>query len=161
MAYEILAIIGGALYWFFPAYAANGAPILFGGGTPMDHGKILKDGSRLFGDGKTWNGFIAGIVIGTIVGYLQGRIDVGLALALGAVTGDLLGSFIKRRLHVKHGKPFPFLDQMGFLLMAILFVYIFATPRLDFIIAILVVTPLAHLGANAAAYKLKLKEVPY
>ena len=31
------------IIYIFPAYAANGAPVLFGGGKPLDLGKKIKE----------------------------------------------------------------------------------------------------------------------
>jgi len=45
--------IFNALYYIFPAYCANGAPVLFGGGRPIDGGKKLGDGKPIFGSHKT------------------------------------------------------------------------------------------------------------
>src|SRR3990172_345640 len=59
-------------FWFFlPAYVANPAAVLFGGGRPVDGGRVLADGHRLFGDGKTWRGFAGGGFMGVAVGPLQ------------------------------------------------------------------------------------------
>ena len=38
----------------------NASMVITGGGKPIDGGKVLKDGKRLFGDHKTWNGLIKG-----------------------------------------------------------------------------------------------------
>lgn len=42
-----------ALYIIVPAYCTNGAPVIFGGGPPIDLGKSLFDGNRILGDNKT------------------------------------------------------------------------------------------------------------
>ena len=34
--------------------------VLWGGGAPIDGGRVCKDGKRLFGPGKTWRGFLLG-----------------------------------------------------------------------------------------------------
>jgi CDP-2,3-bis-(O-geranylgeranyl)-sn-glycerol synthase len=51
------------LYWILflmPGYAANAGMLIWGGGAPMDGGRVAKDGRRLFGEGKTWRGFFLG-----------------------------------------------------------------------------------------------------
>ncbi len=51
-----------------PAYLTNSGMMLFGkGGTPLDKGRVCKDGNRLFGPGKTLKGFILGPVFGILV----------------------------------------------------------------------------------------------
>ncbi len=34
---------------------------------PIDNGKTFKDGERIFGDGKSWNGFIGGWITGFLI----------------------------------------------------------------------------------------------
>ncbi len=96
---------------------------------PMDNGRILGDGNRIFGDNKTWKGFIGYIIFGTISTVLWGTIikNTGLnslnffyinhenTLAFNVVVGVLLGfayalfelpnSFVKRRIGIDPGKP--------------------------------------------------------
>ena len=71
IAYEVALETFYALYYIFPAYCANGAPVLFGGGKPIDGGKMFRDGKPIFGPHKTIRGFIFGILIGTFVGWVQ------------------------------------------------------------------------------------------
>ena len=60
------------LYFIFPAYCANAAPVIFGGGFPIDGGRVFRDGRPIFGLHKTVRGFLAGLAIGTLVGlFLQ------------------------------------------------------------------------------------------
>ena len=63
--------IAAALWFIFPAYCANGAPVIFGGGKALDFGKNFIDGKPLFGSHKTFRGFFSGILIGTCVGFVQ------------------------------------------------------------------------------------------
>src|SRR2546427_1069996 len=61
MALEDVALAAGLAFWFLlPAYVANPMAVVFGGGTPMDFGRTLRDGRRLLGDGKTWRGVMGG-----------------------------------------------------------------------------------------------------
>ncbi|MFH1470329.1 MAG: CDP-archaeol synthase, partial [Candidatus Micrarchaeota archaeon] len=39
-----------------PAYVANASPVILGGGTPVDFGRLFYDKKRILGDGKTWKG---------------------------------------------------------------------------------------------------------
>jgi CDP-2,3-bis-(O-geranylgeranyl)-sn-glycerol synthase len=51
------------IYWILfimPGYISNGGMLIWGGGAPIDGGKLAKDGRRLFGPGKTWRGFFLG-----------------------------------------------------------------------------------------------------
>lgn len=96
---------------------------------PMDFGKKLKDGKRIFGDNKTWKGFLGYLLFNIITTVLWGlicnnneylnghnylyinynntipyNIIMGLALGLGYALFELPNSFIKRRLDIVPGK---------------------------------------------------------
>ncbi len=82
--------------------------------------------------------------------------------------GDLLGSFIKRRLRIERGAPAPVLDQLDFIMGVVLFSMIFTFAGASFlqlgivyIVAILVLTPFIHRVVNRLAFKLRVKNVPY
>ena len=66
MGYELFL---QALWLILPAYVANASAVLVGGGTPIDFGKLWKDGKRIFGDGKTWQGLFAGGFVGMTAGF--------------------------------------------------------------------------------------------
>src|SRR5437879_13801189 len=65
-----LDAIPQALWFFLPAFVANPMAVVFGGGTPIDFGRTLRDGQRLFGDGKTWRGLVGGTLSGAFLGFL-------------------------------------------------------------------------------------------
>jgi CDP-2,3-bis-(O-geranylgeranyl)-sn-glycerol synthase len=164
---DILNLIIVALWFILPAYFANAAPILFGkifrGKFPIDFGKTWNK-KPILGKGKTWPGFLGGILVGTFVGVLQGRFLAGLLLSIGALVGDLVKSFAKRRFGIAPGKSWPIIDQLDFVIGALLLVSIIESlepPPLEIIIIVLVLTPLVHLAANTGAYLLKLKKVWY
>lgn len=169
---EIALQIFNALYYIFPAYCANGAPVIFGGGRPIDCGRKFLDEKPIFGSNKTVRGFIAGMIIGTLVGWAQetlapnvglekGSFLLGFALSLGALIGDLMGSFVKRRLDLKPGTPFPVSDQIDFVLAALLFSLTVEPPTiLDAVIIIALTFPI-HFSANVIAYLLRIKKAPW
>ncbi|MHA1384700.1 MAG: CDP-2,3-bis-(O-geranylgeranyl)-sn-glycerol synthase [Candidatus Helarchaeota archaeon] len=82
-------------------------------------------------------------------------------LAVGAPLGDLLGSFIKRRLKVKRGGQFPILDQLDFVLVAIAISYPFLWLKLHYILMVCLLTPLIALLGNYVAFKAHKKTVPW
>jgi CDP-2,3-bis-(O-geranylgeranyl)-sn-glycerol synthase len=155
------------ILFIFPAYAANGAPILFGGrGKALDFGKKI-GGKRIFGDNKTIIGTLSSLIAGTAVGliyypFLPYMLPIAILLATGAVIGDLVGSFIKRRLNYKSGKSFPILDQYGFFVFALLLAYPLGhLPNAYGLLFLVVLTGIAHVLTNRGANKLKLKSVPW
>lgn len=161
MAITVAELVFDALYLIFPAYCANAVPVIFGGGRPIDGGRNFRDGRPVLGPRKTFRGFFAGLIIGTLVGFLQGHVLLGFMLSLGALTGDLVESFIKRRLGRPPGASFPVADQLDFVLGALLFSIPVAPPSLPVALTIVIVTPPIHLLTNFLAYLLGVKKEPW
>lgn len=173
------------LYFLLPAYLSNSGGLIFGGGKPLDFGKSDSNGVRWIGDGVTWRGLAGGTILGTAVGAVQGYfgpeimlrfgdvittpiavgvsngILIGFLLAFGALIGDAAGSFLKRRLGIGRGKPAPILDQLDFLVVALLFASLVVSFDLRFIVIAVVLTLVIHLLANTGAYLLGIKDVWY
>lgn len=162
-----LELIAESLIYIFPAYSANAVPVVFGGGQPLDFGKTLKDSRPVFGAHKTFRGFSAGLVIGTLVGVAESLIFskysplLGLLLSIGALVGDLAGAFIKRRLGLAPGALMPILDQIDFVLFALLFSVLVAPPTLDMALVIVALTIPIHVLTNFLAYLLHIKKKPW
>ncbi len=101
--------------------------------------------------------------MGTLIGLAESLVDprlatAGFMIALGAVLGDLLGAFVKRRLNVEPGKAFPVLDQLDFILGSVVLGYPFFQVGLISILQVVVVTPPIHLATNYGAYRLGIKK---
>ncbi|MBS0281363.1 MAG: CDP-archaeol synthase [Proteobacteria bacterium] len=80
----------------------------------IDAGIALADGRPLFGPSKTWVGLIAGILASSLAApLLSMSVDVGLHAGIAAMAGDLLTSFLKRRLGIGSSMPAPGLDQFA------------------------------------------------
>ncbi len=184
---DIASQLVAALWLMLPAYIPNSAAVLFKGRIPMDLGRNFIDGRRILGKGKTWRGFFGGSLSGFFLGVLQNSlapylphswfpefaaypdfIGILLCLSFGAMSGDALGSFIKRRLGIKSGGRAFLLDQLTFVLVAWLLLYVFypswflehfAKPVP--LLTILVLTPLIHRAVNILAYKMGKKDVPW
>ena len=150
-----MAEVAYALYFIFPAYCANAAPVIFGGGPPIDAGRTFLDGRPILGPRKTFRGFFVGLAIGTLVGFLQGFLPplngfqnnhlIGFMLSLGALVGDLTESFVKRRLGFPPGASFPVADQLDFIAGALLFSLLVSPPPLPVALITVVITPPLHL----------------
>ena len=171
---SMLNEVFNALYYIFPAYCANASPVIFGGGKPIDHGKNFLDGKPIFGPHKTYRGLVSGLLIGTLVGWMQeflaptiglpqGNTYLGFMLSAGALLGDLAGSFIKRRLNLKPGSSLPIIDQLGFVLIALLFGLMVDSASLSLlkVALIIVLTIPIHFLTNFLAYLLHLKDNPW
>ena len=104
---------------------------------------------------------IANLVQGTITSNAVQGILLGLVLGSGAVIGDACGSFIKRRFKVERGRPVPLMDQLDFVVGALVFASLVVMIPLSLIIIIVVISVFLHLGTNIIAYLLGLKNVWY
>ena len=184
-----LTILVGAIWFILPAYVANSTPTLFGGGPPIDGGRLWRDGKPILGPGKTWRGLFVGVTLGTLMGILQAGIifdDIVMAsiraffLSFGALLGDSIGSFIKRRKGLKRGETFLFMDQLGFILVGTILVLLFSPWTIEgvsfqlfdynitydivtVIIYFLILLPLTfvvHIIANLIWYSLGKQENP-
>ncbi|MBI5553856.1 MAG: CDP-2,3-bis-(O-geranylgeranyl)-sn-glycerol synthase [Candidatus Diapherotrites archaeon] len=157
-----------------PLYVANSSAMLLGGKTPLDLGARFLDGREILGAGKTFKGTFLGIAMGTLTAvvleYLfpQWALNVsphyiwlGFWLSVGAVAGDMAGSFIKRRMGSPPGAPAIFLDQLDFLAGGILLGSLYFVPSIPEIVVITVFTLVIHRLSNGIAFRLKLKKVPW
>ncbi|MGQ9759491.1 MAG: CDP-2,3-bis-(O-geranylgeranyl)-sn-glycerol synthase [Candidatus Methanomethylicaceae archaeon] len=158
---DLYTIALSSLILISPAYVANSMPVVFKGSRPIDRGRNFIDGRRIFGDGKTFEGFISGLFSGTLLGIIVGYPLHAFLLSFGALIGDLVGAFIKRRMGMPRGHPVPLLDQLDFILGALVFVYVIYPVTLEQVLFLALVTPPIHLFANLLAYLLKLKPQPW
>jgi len=166
---DLLTLIGEALIFIFPAYCANAVPVLAGGGLPMDFGRNFFDGRRIFGTNKTFRGFFFGWGIGFLVGIAEViifglakyGIMLGILTPLGALCGDLAGAFLKRRLNIAPGGLLPIVDQINFVVGAVLFSLPLGIITWELAATVVIITPPIHLFTNFLAFKLKLKNNPW
>ncbi len=166
---DIALLVVEALLFIFPAYCANAAPVLAGGGPPLDFGKNFIDGKRIFGKNKTFRGFFFGLTIGILVGLVEILLlDLThypllfiVLTPLGALLGDLTGAFIKRRLNIAPGGLLPIIDQIDFVIGALVFALPLGMIYLALAVTVILITPPIHLFTNFLAYKLKLKSNPW
>ncbi|MCW3992206.1 MAG: CDP-2,3-bis-(O-geranylgeranyl)-sn-glycerol synthase [Candidatus Bathyarchaeota archaeon] len=149
------------IYMYIPAYLANAAPVLCGGGGPLDGGRKWR-GLPLLGSHKTVRGTLSGIVVGTAVGLMQLEPVKGFLMGVGAVSGDLIVSSVKRRLGLRPGSPFPVADQLGFIVAALALASLVPPrPTWEQVVTIIVATVPIHLITNIFAWLLKLKRNPW
>ena len=116
---SLFMLILKSMYLMLPAYFANMAPVIVKKinifDYPVDFNK--KFGKKpLFGKHKTFRGFIFGIVFAITIAYVQFRLAeadsfwsisildyekwllIGFLMGFGALSGDLIKSFFKRRI---------------------------------------------------------------
>ena len=168
----VFLLILQALWLIFPAYVANASPVVIRGKKALDFGKKLGR-HRILGDGKTIEGTVGGIAFGALTGVLQvyasdfvplipkHSIPLIIALSTGAIIGDIIGAFIKRRLGIPRGEPALLLDQLDFLIVALVFASLVIAISMQMIIALIIITPILHLATNIFAYIMKMKSRPW
>ena len=188
-AVGLIVIMLNGLWLFLPAMLPNSAAVLFGGKTKMDFGKSWR-GKRIFGDGKSWRGFFggafSGIALGLVLlgiasiwdstdywgyGGFWSNVCVIVCLSFGAVLGDLMGAFIKRRMGLERGAKAPILDQYDFVIGAFLVTSVFCTDwvyttyvegwHIAALIFLLLIMFAIHRVVNIEAYKLGYKKEPW
>ncbi len=162
------------LLFLIPPYVANAAPVVLGGGAPIDLGRRTWDGRRILGDGKTIRGLVAGLVAGFTAGFVEAYavgegtlLTIAILSSCGAMAGDIIGSFVKRRLNVERGRPSLVMDQLLFIVLAIACAYpvlSVQTPDIllpESVLFILLFTYVMHRAMNIVANRMGLKKVPW
>lgn len=158
-----------ALWLFLPAAFANMAPVLFKRVNFLNY----PINSRLFGEHKTYRGFFFGVLLAVISAYLLrylanfvfegyaynflNPLVLGGLLGFGALLGDLVKSFFKRRAGIKPGKSWIPFDQIDWVLGAILFVSFYIIFSWQINLIILVVFGLLHPVVNYIGHLIKIK----
>ena len=183
----ILTYILSCFYFFLPAYFANMIPPLMRKANlfnfldiEVDFGKKFL-GEPIFGKHKCWRGVIFGIIVGILVAGFQlwlyhfpsvreislfnyQKVNIfafGFLISAGAVFGDLIFAFLKRRLGLPPGARFIPWDQTNYVIGAALFL----TPylKIDILswITLFILTFLLHIIFNRLGYYLKLHQAKW
>jgi CDP-2,3-bis-(O-geranylgeranyl)-sn-glycerol synthase len=145
---EFWSSVFAAGWIFLPAGVANIVPIFLAKvprlrrwNAPLDFGKKFR-GRAIFGPHKTWRGVLGGVIFATLTLlihlYFANQNDwlreiltpsgyfainpwlVGPLFAIGALGGDAIESFAKRRLHRRPGETWLFFDQVDYVIGALL-----------------------------------------
>jgi len=154
-----------AIYIAIPTYVANSTPVVLGGGAPIDRGREFVDGRRLLGTNKTVKGFAYGLLFGSVAGLAEAilfrnylLVLAGILASLGALLGDLFGAFLKRRLDILPGHPLPVVDQLDFILGALILTSPLLNVTMGAVLILVIATVPIHLLSNVVAYMLRLKK---
>lgn len=187
-----LVVPAQVLWVLLSTFVANATATLPGGrGPPMDFGRLWPfDQRRVLGASKTWSGFLFGTFIGVLVGLLEAyliliappdlaivpelgptvvaAVPVIVLLAGGALTGDALGSFVKRRLGRPSGARTFLLDQLPFVLLPLALgillypsIFVSTFDSLEAIAWLLIFTLGLHALFNYIGYWAGWKKVPW
>lgn len=175
-----MELILKVIWFLLPAGVSNMAPVFAAKlfprfSLPVDLGKSL-GGIRIFGDHKTYRGFISGIIAATVIFGLQvflfGRFQfirdislfnyqnvpflLGPWMGFSSLLGDSLKSFFKRRRKVPPGKSwFPF-DQIDWILGTFALSWVFVPLNGELIVAGILCGLLLSMLARIIGYFLKI-----
>ncbi|MFX1503994.1 MAG: CDP-2,3-bis-(O-geranylgeranyl)-sn-glycerol synthase, partial [Promethearchaeota archaeon] len=83
-----VALLIFSLLLIVPAYISNASMVITGGGKPIDGGRSLRDGRRILGDHKTWNGLKGPLYIGIPISFCIFLLFNGLWLPIKDVITD-------------------------------------------------------------------------
>lgn len=179
---EIFSLILEAAWFLLPAYISNMMPVFVKKvnflNTPVDR-NIEFMGKPLFGRNKTYRGFFFGTLAGIVTVYIQRYLFMasdllnsysiidysainplvfGFLLGAGALSGDLVKSFFKRRTDIGPGKPWVPFDQSDFAIGAFVLVSLVYYPPREIIFAGVASSIVFHLAAVFIGYYLGIRE---
>ena len=156
------------VYFMAPAYVANMAPpfLKYWKGWNMPISK------RLLGKHKTVMGVVVGILAAIIAVFVQSQIAwqgslvdyadwlmLGLLFGFGAMAGDSIKSFFKRKARIAPGKSWIPFDQLDYVIGALVFVWYSVTLSMIDVVLILVLSFAGHILINHLGYWLGVRNV--
>ena len=155
------------MYFMAPAYVANMVPPFLkywkGWNPPISR--------RWLGSHKTVLGFTAGVLAGVVTAGIQSQLGgwtdaiavretwlgLGLRFGIGAMAGDSIKSFFKRRAAVPSGERWVPFDQIDFIAGALVLVWPVADLSWLDVVTILLVSALGHILVNHIGYWLGVR----
>jgi CDP-2,3-bis-(O-geranylgeranyl)-sn-glycerol synthase len=158
------------LYFMAPAYVANMAPPFVrywkGWNRPIS--------PRWLGNHKTVVGFGAGVLGAVLVTWLQARLDwdraivdydrwldLGVRMGAGAMLGDSVKSFFKRRRRVAPGGTWIPFDQLDFVLGALILVWPRAALAWTDVATVIALSFAGHIVVNHIGYWLGVRDAKW
>ena len=158
------------LYFMAPAYVANMAPPFVrywkGWNRPISE--------RWLGSHKTVAGFVAGVLSAVVVCWVQSRLawsgaiavhagwlDLGVRMGAGAMTGDCVKSFFKRRRGVPPGGTWVPFDQLDFVVGALAFAWPRAALGWPDVALALALGFVGHILVNRLGYWLGVRDTTW
>jgi CDP-2,3-bis-(O-geranylgeranyl)-sn-glycerol synthase len=154
---------------------ANGTPViakkLLGSrlAYPIDAGKKFFDGLPLFGVSKTYRGIISSVIVtsagAALIGY---SIQTGILFAIASLAGDLVSSFgdlvssfIKRRLGLPPSSRALGLDQIPESTFPLLFFWQTLGLSITTATTVVIIFFAGEIILSQILFRLKIRERPY
>ena len=171
------------IYFMIPAYVANMMPVIMRNkleylAKPIDSG-LEFCGGPILGAHKTWRGLIFGIIGSMLAAYIMYLLQsytyfaqisvldyanwelIGFLMGFGALLGDMVKSFFKRRVGIKSGQPWYFVDQIDFPVGSIVLVSLVYFPGWSFAFCSLLTTVVLTVATNHVAYFIGIRKVKW
>jgi|SRR5512139_1803505 CDP-2,3-bis-(O-geranylgeranyl)-sn-glycerol synthase len=147
---------------------ANGSPVIAkrilgeAFSTPVDGGARFFDGRPLLGPSKTIRGVLISLVVTAFAAPLIGlQFKTGLLAATAAMAGDLLSSFLKRRLALAPSSKATGLDQIPEALFPLLACRSELSLAAVDIVAGCVIFLVGEILLSHLFFRLRLRDRPY
>ncbi len=147
---------------------ANGTPVVANKALgqrfawPLDGGMNFLDGQPLFGTSKTLRGLVLAVLATSIGGLLLGiGWQVGALVGFTSMLGDLLSSFIKRRLRLPPSSRATGLDQIPESLFPLLVCQPLLGLTVTDILAVVTLFLVGDIVFSPLFYKFGIRKRPY
>ena len=96
-----------------------------------------------------------------VIDYSDFSIWLGLLLGFGAIFGDAVKSYYKRKAEIKEGNPWPVFDQIDFVVGGLVFSWFVYVPPAEVALIVLILSPVLHLIVNYVGYLLGIRKTKY
>ncbi len=129
---------------------------------PLDGGLRLADKRHLFGPSKTLGGLVAALLITPLIARVMGfDWEFGIGFTMLAMLGDLISSFIKRRLGMASSSRSYGVDQIPESLLPLLFCSYQIALEGAQILLVMAMFFITVLLLSKLLYRLRIKNRPY
>ncbi|OMH39004.1 CDP-archaeol synthase [Motiliproteus sp. MSK22-1] len=145
----------------------NGLPILGNyilgpWNSPLDSGYRLIDGQYLLGPSKSWGGLLFSISLTPLAASIMGHgVLFGLYFALAAMAGDLISSFLKRRLKLPSSARCYGIDQIPESFLPLIVSCYYMKINSHQVVLIMLIFIIAAVLLSRLLYLLNIKNRPY
>lgn len=157
-----------SLELFVMLVLANGAPVVAAGllnglwSAPVDGGRSWKDGRPILGKSKTWRGVVSGALACGLFSLVTGLGFIfGVVFGVIGLVGDMLSSFIKRRLGLASSARAVGLDQIPEALLPMLLAMWWLPVNGWVVIGVVVLFTLSNIVASPLLYRIGIRRHPH
>lgn len=147
---------------------ANGTPVIVKKllrsrwAYPLDGGRKFVDGKALFGNSKTIRGIISSVLVtsagAALIGY---SIQTGILFAAASLSGDLVSSFIKRRLNIPPSSRALGLDQLPESILPLIICWQALELNIPTAMTIVLIFFWGELVLSLILFRLNIRDHPY